>query len=346
MWQWSLDGAGWQDLEETRLARDRRLFRIHRLHAPVEALAIRLRVEEATGEAPVLREVELYADPRSSIPFPPWALAVATDESRNLPDARAFITLARRTEAGRDLLFQRVWLDAFDPEQVGAEPRPLCAFLTGNYRDWCERTRAPWRGTLEVLQQGALPIWASCGGAQGLAILSENGIDAPWDCPHCRDPQRPLTPIYGHIAGCRGGPCGDYSTCIHERGPTRIRKARLDPVLADLPAEFEAMESHCGEILRAPRGWVLVAEGSSAGGDGPGGGGSAAALTRIQCLRREDAPIYAAQFHIEMPGMPGASASIFGRFLEVARAWGERPRGSRLSPPPLAPPRPGVEPGR
>jgi hypothetical protein len=44
-----------------------------------------------------------------------------------------------------------------------------------------------------------LPLWASCGGAQGLAILAEVGVDHRWDCPHCRDPLAPQTPIYTHI---------------------------------------------------------------------------------------------------------------------------------------------------
>ena len=68
---------------------------------------------------------------------------------------------------------QHVWLDDFNPEFIAIEPQPTAAFLSGNLAEWCQRTREPWRGTQKILAQGALPIWASCGGAQGLAILSE-----------------------------------------------------------------------------------------------------------------------------------------------------------------------------
>lgn len=73
-------------------------------------------------------------------------------------------------------------------EFLKIEPRPLCAFLSGNFTDWCEVDRRAWRGVEQVLRRKHLPLWASCGGAQGLAILSEYGTRQPWDCPHCRDP--------------------------------------------------------------------------------------------------------------------------------------------------------------
>jgi hypothetical protein len=60
-----------------------------------------------------------------------------------------------------------------DESFVAAEPRPLCAFLSGNFKDWCEVSREPWRGIQEVLKHRNLPMWASCGGAQGLAILED-----------------------------------------------------------------------------------------------------------------------------------------------------------------------------
>ena len=70
------------------------------------------------------------------------------------------------------------------------------------------------------------------------------------------------------------------------------------------------MESHCGQIQWPPAGWIVVV------GAGPG------TQTPIQCLRRRDRPIYAAQFHIEMEGTPETSRVIMANFLEAARSWG------------------------
>ena len=152
-------------------------------------------------------------------------------------------------------------------------------------------------------------MWASCGGAQGLAILAETGADKPWDCPHCRDPKHPKTPIYTHIGHTAQRPCGDYSGCIFERGPYAVRTLEDDPVFANLPKEFRVMESHCGQIEWAPPGWKLIAS----AGEGT--------KTKTQCLRVNDAPIYAAQFHIEMAGTPEVSKQIMANFLKVAKGW-------------------------
>jgi hypothetical protein len=206
---------------------------------------------------------------------------------------------------------QQVWLGSFDEAFVNVEPRPLCAFLSGNFRDWCEVSRDPWRGTQSVLKRGRLPMWASCGGAQGLAILAETGVDRPWDCPHCRDPRKPLLPIYGHLGHTTNKPCGDYSGCIHERGPHEIRQVGRDVVFAGLPEHFDVMESHCGQIEWAPKGWRLVA---TAG---------AGTLTKMQCLRVANRPIYAAQFHIEMAGTPETSRQIMANFLGLAKRAGK-----------------------
>jgi hypothetical protein len=145
-------------------------------------------------------------------------------------------------------------------------------------------------------------MWASCGGAQGLAILAEVGVDRPWDCPHCRDPLAPRTPIYTHIGHTGTRPCGDYSACIFERGPHRVRQLTSDPVFHGLPAEFSVMESHCGQIEWPPQGWQLIAT----AGEGT--------KTKTQCLRLKDQCIYAAQFHIEMDGHAGGVASDHGQF--------------------------------
>ncbi|MGO8752728.1 MAG: hypothetical protein ACLQNE_42850 [Thermoguttaceae bacterium] len=41
---------------------------------------------------------------------------------------------------------QQMWLGDVDESFVAAEPRPLCALLSGNTPEWCEQPREPWRG--------------------------------------------------------------------------------------------------------------------------------------------------------------------------------------------------------
>ena len=309
-WQWSPDGQSWHELPETRVTRERRLFRIHRLKKPRRVRFLRLEILEAEGSYPTLREAEFYAQPSAEIPFPDWIVAVSTTTRFEPIGAGAtFIPLARQCPGWESLQAQQVWLESFDPAFLAAEPRPLCAFLSGNFRDWCQVEREPWRGAQEVLKEGRFPIWASFGGAQGLAILAENGVDREWDCPHCRDPKKPKTPIYTHIGHTARKPCGDYSGCLFERGPTNVRQMGEDPAFRGLPAEFSVIESHCGQIEWAPKGWTLVAVGGSG------------ARTRTQCLRVRGRPIYAAQFHIEMDGTPENSRRIMSNFLELAREW-------------------------
>lgn len=314
VWQVSDDEINWRDLPETRQLDERRLYRVHRLQQARKVRAIRLRIDGAHGEAPVLREIELYPAPDATIAFPDWIVAVNTTHDPSLPGhGQEFIPLARAASSGGPLEAQQVWLDAFTPEFIAAEPRPLAAFLSGNFKDWCEVDRSLWRGTSRILKEAKLPMWASCGGAQGLAILAETGIEQPWDCPHCRDPRRPLLPIYTHIGHTSGDlKCGDYSACVHERGPHEVAKLGDDPVFAGLPAAFHVMQSHCGQIEWPPRGWSLIA---TAG---------AGALTKTQCLRLDGRPIYAAQFHIELAGTPENSRIIMANFLNLARAWHRR----------------------
>lgn len=132
-------------------------------------------------------------------------------------------------------------------------------------------------------------------------------MDKPWDCPHCRDPRNPKLPIYTHIGHTSERPCGDYSGCVFERGPRWVKLTGRDPVFEGLPAEFSVMESHCGQIEYPPRGWELIAT----AGEGT--------LTKTQCLRANDAFIYAAQFHIEMEGTPETSRTIMSNFLLLAK---------------------------
>jgi hypothetical protein len=141
--------------------------------------------------------------------------------------------------------------------------------------------------------------------------VSEYGVDKPWDCPHCRDPDHPKTPIYTHI-GHQPGPlvCSKYDHCVFERGPLAVRKLGDDPALAGLPEEFTVMESHCGQIEWPPNGWELIATAGTGG------------LTKTQCLRLKGRYVYAAQFHVEMAGTPETSRQIMGNFLRLAKTWG------------------------
>jgi hypothetical protein len=324
VWQASSDGLVWEDLRETAVRDERRMYRIHRLSRARQVRALRLAIATAgEGSAPALREVEFFEDPAANIPFPPWAVVVTTTGDTKVPgEGRAFVPLARACRGWETLQAQNVWLGDFREAFLAIEPQPLCAFLSGNFIDWCQQDRNHWQGVAEVLNAGRLPIWASCGGAQGLAILAEHGVDSAWDCPHCRDSSAPKTPIYGHIGHTARRPCGDYSACLFERGPRHIRKAADDPAFAGLPHEFLAVESHCGQIEWVPKGWVQIAAG---GRD---------ALTKVQCLRRANRYIYAAQFHIENAGTPETSRTIMTNFLRLAQEWGGyNPNGKPPAPP-------------
>jgi hypothetical protein len=309
VWQASDDGETWRDIPGTAQEHESRCFRIIRFAAAQTVRALRMRIDAAEGEVPVLREVEFYADPKAHVEFPKWIVVVNTTDDPKLPGAgQEFIPLARACDGGL-WLAQQIWLGSFNGDFVGVEPRPLCAFLSGNFKDWCQIDREAWRGTAGILKAATLPMWASCGGAQGLAILAETGVDQPWDCPHCRDPQNPKLPIYTHIGHTAERACGDYSACIFERGPHEVAKVGDDPVFRGVPEAFQIMESHCGQIEWPPAGWSLVA---TAG---------AGTLTKTQCLRLDAHPIYAAQFHIEMAGTPENSRQIMSNFLSMAQAW-------------------------
>jgi hypothetical protein len=322
-WRWSLDGATWRNLKETETLAERRMYRIHRLTEPVRARYLRLVILDADGEAPVLREAEFYAASDAAISFPPWVVTVSTaEESALSPDGMRFFPLAKSCPGWKGLHNQDVWLGTFDEAFVAAEPQPLCAFLTGNFADWCQKMQAPWRGTQEILRKRNLPIWAACGGAQGLAILDDIGLERPWDCPRCRDPKNPLLPIYTHIGHTGAAACGDYSKNIFERGKFNIRPVTRDPVFAGLSEEFEIMESHCGQMEYVPKGWLRVAT------KGKG------AKTINQCLRVKDRYIYAAQFHMEMEGTPENSRKIMTNFLQLAKEWGGyNPKGKPVAEP-------------
>jgi GMP synthase-like glutamine amidotransferase len=86
-----------------------------------------------------------------------------------------------------------------------------------------------------------------------------------------------------------------------------IVQISCDPVFQGLPRQFPAVESHCGQIEWAPKGWELIAT------HGEGG------KTKTQCLRLRDHLIYAAQFHIELEGTAETSRQIMANFLDLCR---------------------------
>jgi len=59
-----------------------------------------------------------------------------------------------------------------NPVFLSANPRPLCAFLSGNFKDWLR-----WIGNagaaLSNSQKSRIANLGLCGGAQGLAILAQ-----------------------------------------------------------------------------------------------------------------------------------------------------------------------------
>jgi GMP synthase-like glutamine amidotransferase len=322
-WQHSSDGKTWHLLGETVVRREKRLFRLHRLEQPIRAQFLRLNINLCDGDAPVLREVEFYPSTNAAIAFPEWVVAVSSQEDpREVETGLAFVRLARRCKGWEKVSAQALWHGDFNEAFVAAEPRPLCAFLSGSTLEWCQCSREPWRGVQEVLKKRNLPMWGACGGAQVLAILEETGVDRPWDCPRCRGPKKARLPIYSHIGHTAHAVCGDYSKNIGERGKYRMLQVAQDPVLAGLPRVFEIMESHIGQITYPPKGWVRIVT------KGPG------AHTVNQCIRVKDRYIYAAQFHMEMAGTPKNSRLIMSNFLRLARQWGGyNPSGKAVAAP-------------
>ncbi len=309
-WLTSDDGHRWKELRETSVSEETRLYRIHRLKRHVRSRYLRLEISTIHGAFPTLREIEFFPETNEQISFPAWVLLVNSTDDPRLPNhGQEFLPLVRSCPGWDKAPAQQVWVGKLDPNFVATEPRPLCAFFSGSFKDWCEVDRETWRGTQKILRAARLPIWASCGGAQGLAILAETGVDHRWDCPHCRDPKNPQLPIYTHLGHTGRKMCGDYSACVFERGAHNVRLRNDDPVFRGLGSEFKVMESHCGQIEWPPPGWESVV------------GAGAGTQTVIQCLRRKGRPIYAAQFHIEMAGTPETSQTIMNNFLAVARSW-------------------------
>lgn len=309
-WEFSGNGTDWREVPNGRVeTKDGRLMRLLRMEGPIRAQFLRLHFRG--GSSAEARGVAVFDEAPGFAELERWILIVNSTDDRRVPNhGQEFWPLARSVPGWEELKAQQVWVGNFNRALVEAEPRPLAVFFSGSFKDWCEVDRADWRGVGEVLKTNIVPIWASCGGAQALAIISEHGVDVPWDCPHCRDVKAPKTPIYGHI-GHEGAlkKCGDYSGCVFERGPHQVRKVKGDAVFAGLGEEFAVMQSHCGQIEWTPRGWELIAT----AGEG--------SKTKTQCIRKIGAPIYAAQFHIEMEGTAESSKRIMKNFLQVAEGW-------------------------
>jgi hypothetical protein len=325
MWQLSRDGHTWNDLTETRIENENRAFRVHRLEHAVEARWFRLRIDAATTvtAGPMLREVEFYPETDSPITFPDWVLSVNITDRPASKDGLGHVEVLRAAVADEVILAQHVDVSCVTPEYVSIEPRPLCMFLSGSYKDWCEVDRGAYRGVEQILAQRLLPIWGSCGGCQLLAILAETGTRQPWDCPHCRNAHEPKLPIYTHIH-CAHPPgaspkCGVYDHCEFERGPHVLQIVHADPVLEGLPAtgQFTCQESHCGQVDYLPPGWTLLAT------HGPGG------KTKNQLMKVAGHPIYAAQFHIDLGG--DHAKVLAQNFFGVARRW-QRPPDTPPAP--------------
>jgi hypothetical protein len=316
-WQWSQDAVQWTDLPETAIANERRLYRIHRLAAPVLANYLRIEIISCTGSFPALREVELYPETDAVISFPDWIIAVSIAEVDTLPAYYVdnFLALIAACPGRTDTQAQEIWLEDFDESYLAIEPYPLCAFLSGSFQDWCQRDREPFAGLQEVLDNENLPIWGSCGGAQAIGILLDTGYLSPWDCPRCRDPQNPYSPIYGHIGyldPLDPGPCGDYEHAIMETGPTYVRKVIEDPAFNGLPNQFLVNESHMGQLEYLPLDWEQIC------------GAGSGVLTELQCYKKIGKPIYGAQFHIENYNSQtwANSILIMSNFLTAAEQWG------------------------
>ncbi len=309
-WQVTTDGRKWRTLPETRVRNESRRVRTIRLSFPVRARGLRLVVNAARDQRPIVQKLDILDHPDAVVRLPPWVLLVNSTEDSTLPNhGQEFLPLVRSCPGYENVAAQQIWVTDLTPELLRVEPSPLAVFLSGTFKDWCQVDRSHWRGVERVLAAPKVPIWASCGGAQALAIIADGGTLRSWDCPHCRDEDRPKTPIYGHIGHTGPGPaaCGDYSRCAFEKGPRFIVPAANEPLFEGMPSTFQVMESHCGQLMYAPDGWDVVA------------GGGSDALTRIQCLRLRGHYVYAAQFHIEMAGTPEVSRQLMRNFLSLAR---------------------------
>jgi hypothetical protein len=319
-WQCSDDGYNWYDIEESVISGEKRLFRIQRFNSQIVTRHLRLAITGCAGSYPTLREVELYGDTDANIIFENWIVPVDITNEPGIPYGNTswFVAVARRCSGWGSVQAQQMWVGDFNEAFLNVEPYPLCLFISGSFDEWCQVNRSYFTGLQEVVLNGNIPIWGSCGGAQVLGLINEPGCQNPWDCPRCRYNHNPAwSPIYRHIGyinpGIEPQACGDYSNCIYESGAYLIKKMISDPVFAGLSDPFYVLESHCGELAYLPAGWSQI------------GGKGAGTLTNIQCFRKNDKPIYGAQFHIENDfntDTNNNATRIMTNFLGLAQQWG------------------------
>ena len=132
VWQVSDDELNWRDLTETRQTNDARSFRVLRLKKVETVRAIRLRIDGVAGDAPVLREIELYPTSDAAIAFPDWIVAVNTTHDGALPGhGQEFIPLAKSCDGWAALQAQQVWRADFRIRAVHPGEQRAC----GEYTD-------------------------------------------------------------------------------------------------------------------------------------------------------------------------------------------------------------------
>jgi len=137
-WQVSDDGTNWRDLKETSVSNEQRMYRIHRLEQPARGRYLRMSITSTSGTPPAIREIEIYPQIDQKIQFPDWVFAIGSEDRPRIDNCRRFVDLARQCEGYADLHGQYVWHGYFGLQVALAEPRPMCVFYTGSYRDWCE----------------------------------------------------------------------------------------------------------------------------------------------------------------------------------------------------------------
>lgn len=137
-----------------------------------------------------------------------------------------------------------------------------------------------------------------------------SGSHLEW-CQRSREPWRGVQEVLQSRRLPMWGACGDYRQNVAERGLFQMRITAEDPVFSGISEIFTIHQSHIGQIDYVPEGWIRVVT------RGPG------AHTVNQCLRVVDAPIYAAQFHMETYAQTlETSKTITTNFLRMAKQWG------------------------
>ncbi|MCU0979879.1 MAG: discoidin domain-containing protein [Pirellulaceae bacterium] len=110
-WEISQDGHSWRPLAGAAQNDERRLYRLHRLSRAERGRFIRLNIQAAHGDFPVVREIEIWPDPQAPVLFPDWVVAVNVTHDSKLPgEGQAFVPLAKSCVGGHALQAQQIWL--------------------------------------------------------------------------------------------------------------------------------------------------------------------------------------------------------------------------------------------